>query len=248
MNLEPAELAEAGGLGIKQMKNVKVTFHRTCFWVYGRKMAKADLSYVIRPNQKVMVECRAISEKDRQLHPSLPPDIHYRATLIWVGPARPRNDKEDPNRNDTGIFQWLGQRGLNIGQFTKLIEGRLPAHSPDQLDCRGFHLPGEAGGPVLPAPSPAALELLPVLKHGSAIAHILDTAVTSTGPTDPRLFTLLECDEMAQAAHHVSEALRYAIQYYKEKRAGETDRGKRQQAVPGYSRPIKQFRQGWGGH
>ena len=71
----------------------------------------------------------------------------------------------------------MGQRGLNIGQFTKLIEGRLPAHSPDQLDCRGFHLPGEVGGPVLPAPSPAALELLPVLKHGSAIAHILGNHV-----------------------------------------------------------------------
>lgn len=56
---------------------------------------------------QVMVECRGISEKDRQLHPSLPPDIHYRATLIWVGPARPRNDKEDPNRNDTGIFQGM---------------------------------------------------------------------------------------------------------------------------------------------
>merc|ERR1719300_2190557 len=63
-------------------------------------------------------------------------------------------------------------------------------------------------------------ELMPVLRHGPVIAHILDTAISSQGPADPRLFTLLENDDMAQAAHHVSEALRYAIQYYKEATAG----------------------------
>ena len=48
----------------------------------------------------------------------------------------------------------------------------------------------------------------------------LETAISCSGPSDPRLFTLLENDEMAQAAHHVSEALRYSIQYYKDATAG----------------------------
>ena len=37
-----------------------------------------------------------------------------------------------------------------------------------------------------------------MLRHGPMIAHILDTAITCTGPQDPRLFTLLENDQMAQ--------------------------------------------------
>ena len=202
LNLEVEDLAE-GQIGVSEMKDVKVTFHRACFWVYGRKMAKADLSYVVQPNQRVMVECRKITADDRKLHSSLPMDIDYRATVIWIGPSRPRNDREDPNRNDTGIFQWLGKRGLNIAQFTKLVEGRLPPHSPHELDHNNFFLPPVRGDGasqtsmdlISRAGQP---ELMPVLRHGPVIAHILDTAIASQGPADPRLFTLLENDEMAQ--------------------------------------------------
>ena len=35
-------------------------------------------------------------------------------------------------------------------------------------------------------------------RHGPVVAHILDTAAASTGPSDPRLMTLLENDDMAQ--------------------------------------------------
>jgi len=273
LNLEMEDLAE-GQIGVRDMKDVKVTFHRACFWVYGRKMAKADLSYVVQPNQRVMVECKKITADDRKLHSSLPLDIDYRATVIWIGPSRPRNDREDPNRNDTGIFQWLGKRGLNIAQFTKLVEGRLPPHSPHELDHNNFFLPpmrGEGASTtsmdlISRSGQP---ELMPVLRHGPVIAHILDTAIASQGPADPRLFTLLENDEMAQAAHHVSEALRYSIQYYKEATANlrgggfgmgygpagpQGGRGKRPyddyaNFGGGYSRPpSKQQRHGWGGY
>ena len=44
LNLDMAEVAE-GQIGVRDMKEVKVTFHRASFWIYGRKMAKADLSY-----------------------------------------------------------------------------------------------------------------------------------------------------------------------------------------------------------
>ena len=42
------------------------------------------------------------------------------------------------------------------------------------------------------------LQLFFQVRHGPVISHILDTAITCTGPQDPRLFTLLENDEMAQ--------------------------------------------------
>ena len=32
------------------------------------------------------------------------------------------------------MFPWLSRRGMNIGQFSKLVEGRVPPHTPDQLD------------------------------------------------------------------------------------------------------------------
>merc|ERR1712176_1617045 len=80
------------------------------------------------------------AEEDRKLHTSLPPDIDYRATIIWIGPCRPRNDREDPNRSCPGVFQWLSRRGMNINQFSKLVEGRVPPHTPDMLDHKGFFL------------------------------------------------------------------------------------------------------------
>ena len=32
------------------------------------------------------------------------------------------------------MFPWLSRRGMNIGQFSKLVEGRVPPHTPDMLD------------------------------------------------------------------------------------------------------------------
>ena len=89
LNLDIDEVGE-GESGMRDMTEVKVTFHRSCFWIYGRKMAKADLSYVIQPNQKVMVECKKITDEARAQFPNLPQDMDYRATVIWIGPSRPR--------------------------------------------------------------------------------------------------------------------------------------------------------------
>ena len=47
-----------------------MTFHRTNFWVFGRKMAKADLTYLIQPNHRVLLECSEISPQV-DIHPSI---------------------------------------------------------------------------------------------------------------------------------------------------------------------------------
>ena len=53
--------------------------------------------------------------------------------------------------------------------------------------------------------APDRVDNLPVLRHGPTIAHILDTAITCTGPQDPRLFTLLENDQMAQVRYKTTQ-------------------------------------------
>ena len=67
---------------------------------------------------------------------------------------------------------------------------------------QGFFLaPARGEGASLSAGlggGPDRVDNLPVLRHGPMIAHILDTAITCSGPQDPRLFTLLENDQMAQ--------------------------------------------------
>merc|ERR1719391_381885 len=132
------------------MKGVKVTFHRTNFWVFGRKMAKADLTYLIQPNHRVTLECSEITSAERQQYSALPTNVYYRATIVYVGPSRPRNDRDDPNRNDCSIFDWLSKRGLNIGQFNKLVEGNMPARNPMELNHRNFFLPPAEGASHLP--------------------------------------------------------------------------------------------------
>ena len=59
---------------------------------------------------------------------------------------------------------------------------------------------------------------MPVLRHGEEIAYIVDTAYSATGPQDPTLFSLIQDDESAQRAFHVSEALKVAVQHYKKRR------------------------------
>jgi hypothetical protein len=77
---------QPGELGAKDMRGVKVTFHRTNFWVYGRKMAKADLSYVVQPNQKVVVECTRITAKERQVQSveGLKYFMYRRRTVLYM--------------------------------------------------------------------------------------------------------------------------------------------------------------------
>jgi hypothetical protein len=45
--------------------------------------------------------------------------------------------------------------------------------------------------------------------------YIRYLSTSCIGPKDPRLYSLIENDMMAQAAHHVAEALKCAISYYR---------------------------------
>ena len=88
------------------------------------------------------------------------------ARITSPGPSRPRNDRDDPNRNDTGIFNWLAKRGLNIAEFNKLVEGGLQPHHAGELDCNMFFLSPQFGEGT-PSGFPASTERperMPVLR------------------------------------------------------------------------------------
>ena len=53
--------------------------------MFGRKCAKADLTYLITPNQRVNLEVELISDEDREKIADLAPSVKYKATCIWVG-------------------------------------------------------------------------------------------------------------------------------------------------------------------
>ena len=70
----------------------------------------------------------------------------------------------------------MSKRGLNIGQFTRLVEGRLPAHSLQELDHNGFFLPpvrGEgASMSSMDVMSRVQMDQMPVIRHGPVISHM----------------------------------------------------------------------------
>ena len=43
-----------------------------------------------------------------------------RVIMFCLGPSRPRNDKDDPNRNDVSVFDWLSKRN-NIMLKVKIV-------------------------------------------------------------------------------------------------------------------------------
>jgi hypothetical protein len=222
LNLEEPNEAGKGSVNIK---GERVSFVRSNFWVFGRKCAKVDLSYLIQPNQRVNLEVELMTDEDRAKIPDLPKSVSYRASCVWVGPTRPRNDKDDPNKNDSSIFDWLSKRGLNIKQFTKLLEGNLPPHKQMELDVNNFFLPplhdylaDRRGGRMEDDSMPGEkYPDMPVVRHGPVIANMLENCIVAAGPLDPRLMLLVENDEMAQAAFHVSEALKFALTHYRER-------------------------------
>jgi len=64
----------------------------------------------------------------------------------------------------------------------------------------------------------AAKAAAPVFRHGDAAAKLCDMALTVTGPSDPRLLSMIRSDDDAQLAFHMQKALEMAIDNYKRSR------------------------------
>ncbi len=75
-------------------------------------------------------------------------------------------------------------------------------------------------GPPLAREDPVRPDLseLPVYRHGRWVAEMVESAILATGPKDSALTDLIVDDEMAQKAHHISQALEYALDAYRTKK------------------------------
>ena len=59
--------------------------------------------------------------------------------------------------------------------------------------------------------------LQPVIRHGMNVAEMVETAIKASGPADPQIRRMIDNDQMAQQAHHISTALKMAVEAYKQK-------------------------------
>lgn len=205
-----------------------VTFHRRNTWVLGYNMGKADLTNLFIEGQKVSLEAVVISADDRKKYPGLPYQYKYRATLLWTSKFRPRNDIEKTVPESVHVNNWLKKRGLSWDKFQLLVKGKLaivPAeiatrHRTNML--RGGELEALVG--CIESQETAAnnqdknqprLETLPVYRHGPEAVRICDESLSVLGPSDPRIYRIIQSDQNAQMAFHIHKALGFALQEYK---------------------------------
>ena len=96
------------------------------------------------------------------------------------------------------------------------------------------------------AENAAAKEKAPVFRHGKDAERICDLALSVTGPSDPRLSTMIKSDAQAQMAFHMQKALEMAVDAYKKSR--QMPWGQQGVANPGfgyYDSTPKRQQQAW---
>ncbi|TRY78326.1 hypothetical protein TCAL_15357 [Tigriopus californicus] len=107
----------------------RAIFKREHTYVFGARMAKADLSYVIKEKDKIQLEMERLDEEDAvEAKKKYGCEIKYCATLAWVGPTPKleRNCDTFPHYIGNSIYPFLNKRGMDEEFFTRLITGDLP--------------------------------------------------------------------------------------------------------------------------
>ena len=121
-------------------------FHREQVYVFGAHMARADLAYVLKVNDKVQLELTELPASVTKFGV----EIRYRASLVWVGPP-PKLDEncEDfPHYVGNVVMPFITKRGFSKEEFTRLVRGELPAKPREEGGAAG------AGGGSSSAPAP----------------------------------------------------------------------------------------------
>jgi hypothetical protein len=134
--------------GMISMVDTRVVVDRSVYWVFGRCLHQVyDVAMILPKNIKVMIEAVEMSEEYKTTkYPSLPADVCYEASICWVGAARPRNEKRDPNLNDSRVTPWLKKKDLSMDMFERLLRGEeIGRHKRDSRDEDGFVLTEDAG-------------------------------------------------------------------------------------------------------
>ena len=219
-----------------------VFFVRRSVWVMGYNMSKGDLTHLFIEGQKVNFEAFPFS-KDKlnrttqALAVGLDGECTMKASIVWTSKFRPDGSKS-VHRN-AALDSWLAKRGLKFEEVAKLVEGKMDPVAADLAtrrksnmlkgaqDKRSFDAEKKAAAALERARAEksaqsaaveAARTKAPVFRHGHDAERICDLALSITGPSDPRLATMIKNDSQAQMAFHMQKALEMAVDAYKKSR------------------------------
>ena len=105
-----------------------VVFDRGSTYVYGSSMRLADLSYVIKLNDKVQLEIAELEPSSLEFLTNcekFKAEIKYTAPMVWIGNF-PRGEDEDILAASVVITPFVQKRGLTLDAFMSLVKGHLP--------------------------------------------------------------------------------------------------------------------------
>jgi len=107
-----------------------VVFCRNSTYIYGSSMKLADLSYVIKLNDKIQLEIAELlpsSDEYRSTMHKYQTEIKYTASLVWVGNF-PKGDEvlDDLFYAGSIVTPFIQKRGLTLDSFLSLVKGQLP--------------------------------------------------------------------------------------------------------------------------
>ena len=121
-------------------------------YIFGSRMSKVDLVFMLKENDKVQLEMEPLDDETKaDCEAKYGCQVGFKATLIWVGPL-PKLDmvrEEDlsvlikrtkkmilfqncddfPHHFKSVVKPFLEKRGMDCEFFTRLIKGEIPPKS-----------------------------------------------------------------------------------------------------------------------
>ena len=101
----------------------RALFSRDQVYVFGARMSRADLAYVLKINDKVQLELEELDSVILRFGV----EIKYKASLVWVGPPPKLDENCDdfPHYVGNVVMPFITKRGFSIEEFTSLIKAQL---------------------------------------------------------------------------------------------------------------------------
>ena len=108
----------------------RALFTRDQVYVFGARMSRADLAYVLKVNDKVQLELEELESVILRFGV----EIKYKASLAWVGPPPKLDENCDdfPHYVGNVVMPFITKRGFTIEDFTSLIKGKMPPKAKEE--------------------------------------------------------------------------------------------------------------------
>ena len=112
-------------------------FSREQVYVFGARMARADLAYVLKVHDKVQLELEELESVIFMFGV----EIRYRASVVWVGPPPKLDENCDdfPHYVGNVVMPFITKRLFTVEDFTKLIKGEMPPKPREETSSFAPH-------------------------------------------------------------------------------------------------------------